>query len=186
MTYPAPQRKLRSAGSRVSRTDHPTHFCHAKCLRRGTVVASGALLPRAVHLVLPTSPECGRGGTGRRATLRSLWANARGSSSLLDRTNFSLVIGVFLASCGEVRRRAFGVQPFPTPKNSGVLTAMQLAALLTNFMRSCEGKLSRRRIAQAARRFRPCQFPPWTVFQAFHPVGFALACRLTCGVARLC
>ena len=29
---------------------------------------------------------CGRGGTGRRATLRSLWANARGSSSLLDRT----------------------------------------------------------------------------------------------------
>ena len=31
-------------------------------------------------------PACGRGGTGRRATLRSLWANARGSSSLLDRT----------------------------------------------------------------------------------------------------
>ena len=30
--------------------------------------------------------ECGRGGTGRRATLRSLWAKARGSSSLLDRT----------------------------------------------------------------------------------------------------
>ncbi len=29
---------------------------------------------------------CGRGGTGRRATLRSLWAKARGSSSLLDRT----------------------------------------------------------------------------------------------------
>ena len=31
--------------------------------------------------------ECGRGGTGRRATLRSLWAKARGSSSLLDRTS---------------------------------------------------------------------------------------------------
>ena len=30
---------------------------------------------------------CGRGGTGRRAALRSLWALARGSSSLLDRTN---------------------------------------------------------------------------------------------------
>ena len=28
----------------------------------------------------------GRGGIGRRATLRSLWAKARGSSSLLDRT----------------------------------------------------------------------------------------------------
>ena len=32
---------------------------------------------------------CGRGGTGRRATLRSLWPQGRGSSSLLDRTNFS-------------------------------------------------------------------------------------------------
>jgi hypothetical protein len=31
---------------------------------------------------------CGRGGTGRRATLRSLWAKARGSSSLLGRTIF--------------------------------------------------------------------------------------------------
>ena len=29
---------------------------------------------------------CGRGGIGRRAALRSLWANPRGSSSLLDRT----------------------------------------------------------------------------------------------------
>ncbi len=34
----------------------------------------------------PTVPMCGRGGIGRRATLRSLWAKARGSSSLLDRT----------------------------------------------------------------------------------------------------
>ena len=32
---------------------------------------------------------CGRGGTGRRASLRSLWAKARGSSSLLDRTRQS-------------------------------------------------------------------------------------------------
>ena len=29
---------------------------------------------------------CGHGGIGRRATLRSLWAKARGSSSLLGRT----------------------------------------------------------------------------------------------------
>jgi predicted Zn finger-like uncharacterized protein len=29
---------------------------------------------------------CGRGGTGRRAALRSLWPKGRGSSSLLDRT----------------------------------------------------------------------------------------------------
>ncbi len=32
---------------------------------------------------------CGRGGTGRRAALRSLWPKGRGSSSLLDRTNCS-------------------------------------------------------------------------------------------------
>ena len=32
---------------------------------------------------------CGRGGIGRRAALRSLWANPRGSSSLLGRTIFS-------------------------------------------------------------------------------------------------
>src|SRR5437763_6453996 len=30
---------------------------------------------------------CGRGGTGRRAALRSLWPKGRGSSSLLDRTS---------------------------------------------------------------------------------------------------
>ena len=30
--------------------------------------------------------SCGRGGIGRRAALRSLWANPRGSSSLLGRT----------------------------------------------------------------------------------------------------
>ena len=29
---------------------------------------------------------CGRGGTGRRSALRSLWGRLRGSSILLDRT----------------------------------------------------------------------------------------------------
>src|SRR6266404_7343676 len=33
---------------------------------------------------------CGRGGTGRRAALRSLWPKGRGSSSLLDRTRKSV------------------------------------------------------------------------------------------------
>lgn len=33
---------------------------------------------------------CGRGGTGRRSALRSLWRRLRGSSSLLDRTIFCL------------------------------------------------------------------------------------------------
>ncbi len=32
--------------------------------------------------------SCGRGGIGRRAALRSLWEQSRGSSSLLDRTIF--------------------------------------------------------------------------------------------------
>ena len=45
------------------------------------------------HLGLPLNPShqvktCGRGGIGRRAALRSLWGNTRGSSSLLDRTNY--------------------------------------------------------------------------------------------------
>ena len=36
---------------------------------------------------IPRAPQtCGRGGIGRRAALRSLWANPRGSSSLLGRT----------------------------------------------------------------------------------------------------
>ena len=34
-----------------------------------------------------TPQSCGRGGIGRRAALRSRWANPRGSSSLLGRTN---------------------------------------------------------------------------------------------------
>ncbi len=46
-------------------------------------------LPRSSRFGRSFGLECGRGGTGRRATLRSLWANARGSSSLLDRTKHS-------------------------------------------------------------------------------------------------
>ena len=35
---------------------------------------------------------CGRGGTGRRAALRSLWGKTRGSSSLLGRTIRNLMM----------------------------------------------------------------------------------------------
>ena len=56
------------------------------CLQRHYLLASGALLPRRAAARLSVS-VCGRGGTGRRATLRSLWPKGRGSSSLLDRTN---------------------------------------------------------------------------------------------------
>ena len=37
---------------------------------------------------------CGRGGIGRRAALRSLWGNSRGSSCLLDRTIFKKFIKI--------------------------------------------------------------------------------------------
>ena len=62
----------------------------SKGLRTPSHIAIGALLPRSKEASL-RSFECGRGGTGRRATLRSLWANARGSSSLLARTKFPSV-----------------------------------------------------------------------------------------------
>ena len=43
---------------------------------------------------------CGRGGIGRRATLRSLWPKGRGSSSLLDRTiQFDKVTNFRLRAC---------------------------------------------------------------------------------------
>ena len=52
--------------------------------------ARGRALPRAALNPALLFHECGRGGTGRRATLRSLWAKARGSSSLLDRTTMQI------------------------------------------------------------------------------------------------
>src|SRR4051794_23203883 len=63
---------------------------------------------------------CGRGGTGRRAALRSLWPKGRGSSSLLDRTtscHLEIARGTISARC---RRRSFraelarlGAEAFP-------------------------------------------------------------------------
>ena len=40
----------------------------------------------------PLTLMCGRGGIGRRAALRSLWGKTRGSSSLLGRTKFLLIM----------------------------------------------------------------------------------------------
>ena len=50
----------------------------------------------------------GRGGIGRRAALRSLWGNSRGSSSLLDRTNpfIEIRIGVLNAVQPDLIRLA--------------------------------------------------------------------------------
>ena len=53
-------------------------------LHRPKSFARRPLLPGAGPV--RTIMMCGRGGTGRRATLRSLWPKGRGSSSLLDRT----------------------------------------------------------------------------------------------------
>ena len=65
-----------AAGHQQSRCALPSDLLEAApCQRRWGVI------PAVFH-------GCGRGGTGRRATLRSLWAKARGSSSLLGRTIF--------------------------------------------------------------------------------------------------
>ena len=53
------------------------------CIARKALLGARSYLePDAIRTIM----MCGRGGTGRRATLRSLWPKGRGSSSLLDRT----------------------------------------------------------------------------------------------------
>src|SRR5690349_202115 len=53
-----------------------------RAFARGAALPVPAAIQSAGYLM-----TCGRGGTGRRAALRSLWPKGRGSSSLLDRTN---------------------------------------------------------------------------------------------------
>ena len=79
--------------------------CAAKPLRTGAAFARGTRLPTP----RPPGPYsmCGRGGTGRRAALRSLWPKGRGSSSLLDRTN-PLKAKDFSEGLAQ-----FGTLPFP-------------------------------------------------------------------------
>ena len=62
-----------------------TQFWVPVGIARCRAFATGRALP---VVALPASylMTCGRGGTGRRAALRSLWPKGRGSSSLLDRT----------------------------------------------------------------------------------------------------
>ena len=69
-----------------------------------------ALLGARSYLVpdpIRTIMMCGRGGTGRRATLRSLWPKGRGSSSLLDRTIIA-VCGVSSVAWPEAGRESPG------------------------------------------------------------------------------
>ena len=52
----------------------------------------------------PLTLMCGRGGIGRRAALRSLWGNTRGSSSLLGRTNYCVVtLALFYHNAHQLR-----------------------------------------------------------------------------------
>ncbi len=73
----------RSAGRPPEPCTQPER--QSACTRPGPLLGARSYRG-AADWPAPANPECGRGGTGRRATLRSLWAKARGSSSLLDRT----------------------------------------------------------------------------------------------------
>ena len=79
--------RLRPTGHVMERPCAWTNLA-PKRLRSSWAVARGAHLPARGHQ-RPIGAMCGRGGTGRRATLRSLWPKGRGSSSLLDRTTQS-------------------------------------------------------------------------------------------------
>ncbi len=61
---------VRCSGWSINRQGF-TRECDA-CLQGEIAFASGPLLPGRA-LVVPTPVMCGRGGTGRRAALRSLW-----------------------------------------------------------------------------------------------------------------
>ena len=55
-------------------------------IQTAVIFASSHPVQHRLYAPLPSHWQCGRGGIGRRAALRSLWGNSRGSSSLLDRT----------------------------------------------------------------------------------------------------
>ena len=63
-----------------------TDWRHWPALRASGAFARGRALPVPARFEPAHFMTCGRGGTGRRAALRSLWPKGRGSSSLLDRT----------------------------------------------------------------------------------------------------
>ena len=68
-------------------------------------------------MVLSCQGQCGRGGIGRRAALRSLWGNTRGGSSPLDRTILST--REYVMSLMRYMMRLLGAT---TRDNSHVLT----------------------------------------------------------------
>ena len=65
----------------------PDPGSHRRHCAAGIALIEAHSLTRSDGRGRPFSCTCGRGGTGRRAALRSLWPKGRGSSSLLDRTS---------------------------------------------------------------------------------------------------
>ena len=136
--------------------------CAAKPLRTGAAFARGTRLPAP----RPPGPYsmCGRGGTGRRAALRSLWPKGRGSSSLLDRTN-PLKAKDFSEGLAQ-----FGTLPFPEYAvkrskrgggwaDSGLLNYRMMRGPLRQFAAGSRPfrPLSERLLPQVGHGFRPHQ-----------------------------
>ncbi len=74
------------------RTTKAVTFCATQLNKKDCEKRQSSLLAALCRGAKDAPPiQCGRGGIGRRAALRSLWGNSRGSSSLLDRTNLPLL-----------------------------------------------------------------------------------------------
>ncbi len=83
ITEPDLNRPLQSGGVHIR--PHTAFRFESDCSARA---AESPFQVRNQRLYALNQLKCGRGGIGRRAALRSLWGNTRGSSSLLDRTTF--------------------------------------------------------------------------------------------------
>src|SRR5690348_10144749 len=118
-------------------------------LRRRSAFARGRALPAAAGF--PPAPgssreqcfqgapfmTCGRGGTGRRAALRSLWGKLRGSSSLLDRT-IGLTAG-FISLIHHAYREWLGMRALAIGFLSLALASTSAAAQMVGGQYRVEG-----------------------------------------------
>src|SRR5210317_1656865 len=96
----------------------------------------------AIRPSLAKSRQCGRGGIGRRAALRSLFLNRSGSSSLLDRTKIlenqkqnshAPLVAVVYRCCS--------VQNWLRVLRNRLLLSWKVAEYLTQLGRAGRGKL---------------------------------------------
>ena len=84
---------MTSAAESGSRAARRPRTCKINAAKLACIAPKALLGARSYPEPDPFGPimMCGRGGTGRRATLRSLWPKGRGSSSLLDRTIIAIL-----------------------------------------------------------------------------------------------